>query len=43
MPGASGCVDNGGIIPTNIGLDGKIGGGCRRQVVRRRLRLGLHA
>ena len=35
-------VANDGIIPTNIGLDGKIGGGGRRQVVRRRLRLGLH-
>ena len=34
-------ADNGGIIPSNIGLDGKIGGASRRQVVRRRLRLGL--
>ena len=41
-PGASGMPANGGIIPTNVGLDGKIGGGGGRQVVRRRLRLGLH-
>ena len=27
-PGGERMVDNGGIIPTNIGLDGKIGGAC---------------
>ena len=27
-PGAQRMLDNGGIIPTNIGLDGKIGGAC---------------
>ena len=33
---------NDGIIPTNIGLDGTIGGEWRRQVVRGVLRLGLY-
>ena len=33
---------NDGIIPTNIGLDGTIGGECDGKVVRRVLRLGLY-
>ena len=33
---------NGGIIPTNIGLDGSIGGDMWRPLVWRRLWLGLH-
>ena len=33
---------NGSIIPTNVGLDGTIGGECEREMVRRHLRLGVH-